>query len=105
MEEQNEKRYNPSNNKKSKSRLFGAPVTAKKVVIWVLLALLIVAIVFVVRFVFRTVINPSAAFDNTPVVTPVLTSNTPAPTPTITEQTAALTGTPQTPTPLPTTRR
>ncbi|MBT3319296.1 MAG: LCP family protein [Clostridia bacterium] len=95
MEEQNEKRYVANNKKKRKSRLFGAPVTALKVLIWALLILLIIGVVFVVRFVFRTAINPTAAFDNTPaaaVSQPIASQ----------QQTADTSGAPQTITPQPT---
>jgi len=64
--------------KKSKKRppekrLFHKPVTPVKAVIYALLALLVVAIVLLIRFLYVTVIDARAAFPDTPIVTPLPT--------------------------------
>jgi len=76
MEQQNKKRIDGNKSKKQKQRLFRAPITAKKVIVWCLLLLLVAAIVLAGRFVYRTVINPVSAFDDTkPIATPKETAS------------------------------
>ena len=74
-------------------RLFHKPFTAGKIIQYVLLAAVLAAVIWTGRFIYVTVIDPHAAFDNTvpaatmaaaPAETPAETQTdaTPAPTPT-----------------------
>ena len=65
---------------KKKDGLFRAPITAKKMLIYILFALLLTALILLGRFIYRTVINPVSAFDNKPGNTLVVETNTPEPT-------------------------
>ena len=77
-------------NKTKKTKLFKPPITAKKVLIYCLLVLLVVALVLAARFIYRTMINPVSAFDNTPEIVVVQTQ-----TPDAVSQTDSQTQTPE----------
>ena len=80
--------------KPPEKRLFHKPITAGKIIQYVLLATALAAVIITLRFVYLTVINPHAAFDNTPPAATVAAEptetpgetdpdTTPQPTPTL----------------------
>ena len=75
-----EKEFNVAKHKseEKKTGLFRAPVTATKILIYFLFALIAALLIITGRFIYRTLINPVSAFDNPPAAASQAPEQTPA---------------------------